>query len=193
MGSDLELSSGITTEACAQCEDEIEFLDEVFIIQVVRVEVHEDMPTLMPLLDEHGDFLYEHYFLHFKCWEEIVYEHKEEMEDTPPVEDELGLIRCDVCGSSIREYETCAAVTCGEIHRSKRSPSGQGHGQDFISLGAPDVLCIHCISSINEYWITFWEGGVTQLNEGECLECQHARCWRAFDCGCTCHEEEEGE
>jgi hypothetical protein len=194
MGSDLSADDPVvwsqSGETCGQCDEPISFGETLVMVQVVRPEIYGSQPTLMPLLDDEGDFLYEHYFLHFGCWESIQEDLSEELEDTPPVEDEFGITRCEVCGSAIREWETCAAITHGEFHRSRRAPDGT-HGVNLVPNGAPDVLCIHCLSLINEEQLEMWEDGVSQ--DGECRECQHSRCWRDFDCACPCHEEQEEE
>lgn len=179
-----------TSEVCAQCEDDLIMTEDVFVIRVMRPVIVAGHPQLRDLLDEEGDFFYENYFLHFKCWEEIVEDFKEEIEDAPPVPDEFPLLRCDCCGSAIREHEPVLVATMGELIRSKRSPSNTGQGLELVPSGAPDVYCTWCLSMINEHYLTFWEDGVTI--DGECLECQHVRCWRGFDCACTCHDEGEG-
>lgn len=175
-----------TGECCAQCDEPLSFGETIVMLQVVRPEFQGDHFVLMPLLDEDGDFLYEHFFLHFSCWEEIADDYKKEIEDTPPVHDAMSIVQCEYCNSGVREWETCGAATHGEFHRSKRAPSGGGHGQELVPNGAPDVICIHCLEQINENSLTFWSEGVGQ--DGECDECQHVRCWRGFDCECTCHE-----
>lgn len=192
MGSDLETSPSSwykTEECCSQCGELLDFGETIIMVQVTRPEVHAEGLTLMPLLDDDGDFLYEHHFLHFGCWEEIADDYKKEVENTPPVLDGMGVIQCDTCQSSIREWETCGSVTHGELHRSRRSPSGAGHGSNLAPSGAPDVLCIHCLGKINDESLELWDEGVGQ--DGECDECQHVRCWRGFDCECVCHQEEE--
>lgn len=186
------VTDGVETlsEVCAQCEEELVLMEDVIVIQVMQAEVVADNPHVGPILNEDNDFLYEHYFLHFKCWEEIEEEFKEEIENMSPVPDEFGILRCECCGSAIREGEPLATITMGELVRSNRFPSGGDPGIELVPAGAPDVYCNWCISSINENHLTFWEGGVDV--DGECLECRHLRCWRGFDCQCTCHDQGEG-
>ncbi len=183
--------ASLTSEICAQCEEDLIEEEDVIVVQVMRPEILNGVPQLVPILDEEGDFQYEHYFLHFKCWEELAEGLKEEVQNTPPVPDELSLLSCECCGSAIREYEPIMGVTLGELIRSKRSPSGD-RGFELYASEAPDVFCLTCLGILNESYITFWDDGVTI--SGECLECQFARCWRGFDCGCICHPNaEEGE
>lgn len=192
MGPDLSaFEEGPTSECCAQCEEEIVFTEDVFTIHVMRPVIVNGLPVLQPVLDENGEFLYEPYFLHFKCWEEIVDDFKEEIEDTPPLEDELALLKCDCCGSGIREHEVLMAATLGELVLSKRAPFGV-HTMALHPSGSPDVFCIWCLTMINNDSLEFWEDGVG-IEDGstECVECQHVRCWRGFDCACTCHEDKE--
>lgn len=190
MGPIVADAPDVTSEVCAQCEDELVIMEDIIVIQVMQAEVVAGHPHIGPLLDEDGDLLYERFFLHFKCWEEIVDQFKEEIEHTPPVPDELSILHCDCCGSGIREGEPLAIATMGELLRSKRRPSGGIPGIELAHAGASDVFCTHCISSINENHLTFWEGGGIDVI-GECLECRHIRCWRGFDCECTCHDEGE--
>ena len=191
MGTALSaLHEGPTNEACAQCEEDLIYTEDVFTIHVMRALIVNGLPVLQPLLDDDGDFLYQPYFLHFKCWEEIVDNHKEEIENTPPVEDEFSLLTCDCCGSDIREHEVLMAATLGELVLSERSPSGQ-RATRLEPSGSPDVFCIWCLSMINNDWIEFWEDGVGIEGESlACLECQGTRCWRGFDCACTCHDDD---
>jgi hypothetical protein len=188
MGTTLEEECAPIDEVCAQCDENLIYMEDVFAIHVMRAVIVNGVPTLQPLLDDEGEFMYEPYFLHFKCWEEIVIELKEERENSPPIPDEYGILRCDCCGSDIREHEPSLVATLGELIVSKRAPTS-GRTMMFHVSGAPDVYCLWCLSTINEEHLEFWEDGVAI--DGECTECQHVRCWRGFDCGCTCHEEEE--
>lgn len=174
-----------TDEICAQCVEPLAYTEEIILLQIAQPEVHEGVVRLTPVLDEEGDFLYGPYFLHYMCWEGILEGHAEEVVNIPPTTDSMSILECDCCKSGIREWEYCAALTMGEFHRSKRSPSGTGHGPELVESGAPDILCLPCISAINEEWIEFWETGIAQ--EHECTLCLNARCWRTFDCDCTCH------
>lgn len=187
MGPDLDDPNGDTTEeVCAQCEDHLIYVEDTFVVQVMRPEIVDGAVQLVPLLDEDGDFLYEPYILHFKCFESIWEDLKEEIADAPPVADDLGVLYCDCCGSAIREYEPVMTATISELLRSKRAPSNIKGLTEIQPSGDPEVFCLWCLSTINENWLTFWDEGVTI--DGECLECQHTRCWRGFDCACVCHE-----
>ena len=178
-----------TDELCAQCEERLAYTEEVFLLQIVRPEVAEGTIRLVPVLAEDGDFLYEPYFLHFSCWEDVLGELKDESKDCPPVPDDMSVLECSCCKSGIREWEYCAALNLGEFHISARSPSGEGCGPDFVEMSTPDVLCLYCVSIINENWLEFWATGIAQ--DQECDDCLHARCWRTFSCECTCHSETE--
>lgn len=192
MGPSLDdVLTGSANEVCAQCEEELIYTEDVFTAYVMKAVIVNGLPVLQPALDEDGDFLYEPYFLHFKCWEEVVDGHKEEIEDAPPVEDEFSLLKCDCCGSGIREHETLMVATLGELVLSERSPSGM-RTTALVSSGSPDVYCLWCASMINSDWLEFWEDGISnEFDANECIECQHVRCWRGFDCACTCHEEDQ--
>ena len=179
-----------TEQVCPQCGENLVFTEDV--IQLLVVQHHADHSAHPVQDDEDGDFLYEPYFLHFSCWEEIQDSLLEEVEDVPPVEDVHGPFRCKFCGSGIRTWEHCGSLTCGEFHISKRNPHGQ-RGEDFIEAAPPDVFCLYCLFVINEGIMEFYDceaGGVSQF--GECGDCLQARCWRlpAGTCPCTCHMEE---
>lgn len=181
-----------TDQICAQCCELTVFTEELVLIQIVQPHFLNGRLLLHPVLhDETGDFLYEPYFLHFACWENVEEELESDIEDIPPISDDLSPIQCKCCQSGIREWERCGAIQMGELHISKRAPNGT-RGEDFVEAGNPDIICLYCLLVINQGILEFWEDGISQ--DCECGDCLQARCWRlgpGTTCPCMCHETEE--
>lgn len=193
MGAELTIEEfSVTTPTghiCADCGEELKYNEEVWLLQVMHLQLMGTPPprqfAYYPVIDEHdarGDFLYEPYFFCFDCWELTYGEHKKEMADEPPVIDDLAVIECTCCGSGIREFEYAGVVTLGEPHPSKRAPNFV-RGPYFEPIREPDVLCLYCLMVINNSLIKLWDD-ISQ--NGECDDCLQMRCWRG-PCACTCH------
>lgn len=170
---------------CAVCgeDDPLTFTEEVFHLQVTQLQMFNGEPVFHPVINEEtGDFQFDPYFFHFGCWEDIEENLKEELEDVPPIQDPLSVFKCKICGSGIREWEYAGQLTYGELHASRRSPDGE-KTERFQVGGRSDILCIHCLATANNEELEMWPD-ISQ--QGECLDCTLARCWR-HGCGCTCH------
>lgn len=176
-----------TTQICSECGELLTFTEEIYLLQIMQPHLQEGRGALNPVLDdEDDDFVYEPHFLHFECWESVVEELRKTVEDKPPVADAQSPFACPVCESGIREWELVGVATIGELHVSKRAPTGQ-HGEDFQTIGPPDVFCLPCLHNINLEITEFWNEQLSQ--EGECELCLFGRCWRDDTCSCTCHEQ----
>lgn len=176
-----------TEEPCASCGESIGFTDEVYLIQIEYAQQSPNGPELHIMQCNDGDYLFEPYFLHIECWEDILSELKDKVNDVPPSIHPEGVLECCMCGSSILLNEYLGTATIGEIHLSDRRPNDQSSTK-FKPNGHPDVYCLHCIALINEEELEMWEG----LNQnGECITCTNVRCWRNVTCHCMCHIEEK--
>ena len=145
-----------------------------------------------PVIDEDsttGDFFYDPYYFCFKCGEDLLEKLKEDAQEEEPVDDnENSTFGCACCGSGIREWEMAGTVSLGEFHLSRRAPNGI-RGPSFQLNGKPDLLCLFCLTIINNNHIEMWDS----LSEaGECEDCILDRCWRDGSdlCACPCHHEE---
>lgn len=177
---------------CAQCEDEIELGEEIFLIQVVQPQRLGGQVFFYPVIDEFdmdGDYLFEPYHFCFSCWEDLLDDLKNEVGEAPPLEDALSIIECSMCGAGIREWEYVVTYTLGEFLRSSRAPAPEcTFGPAFHPNGKPEVLCTYCAAILNEVAIAMWKDF---SHEGECIDCIQLRCWREGDtCTCSCHKGE---
>jgi hypothetical protein len=178
--------------ACADCEDDIYYEEECILLQVVQPQMVGGIVHFWPVMDETGvvsDFQFEPYHFCFHCWEDLLEKVKEEMQDVPPLEDELSVIECSCCGSGIREWERVGTWTIGEFLHSRRAPLHQWPqpGPRFNTVNKPEVLCTYCLVLMDECVISMWEDFP---DPHTCSDCVQMRCWRYQECGCTCHEDE---
>jgi hypothetical protein len=200
MGEGLVLASlplQRTDFICADCGDPITYMDEVFQLQVIRPVRPDRSQTLyLEVTDEHhpeDGFLFEPYYFCYRCWEKNYDEIRDDMEDEPPVDDADSKFECVCCGSGIRQWELAGTFALGEFRLSERSPNGE-RSASFVTLSNVDMLCIYCLTILNDGYIDMWQ----DLSENhECTDCVQARCWRATECGCRCHhsppEEDDDE
>ena len=198
MGEDsVVLQAGVypTGHICTDCGESLDYTDEVWLLQVMKPQQLGGQVFFHQVIDENdpqGDFLFEPYFFCFKCWENTYEAMRTDMEDEPPVPDADGVIECVCCGSGIRAWEYSGVFTLGEFHVSKRAPNGVP-GPQFETISAPDVLCLYCLTLINDDHIVLWDD---LSHGGECSDCIQGRCWRWATCACVCHTdttEEEQE
>lgn len=186
-----------TTQVCPNCGESIVFTEEVVLLQIVQPHIVDGQLLLHPVLGEDGDFIFEPYYVQFSpCWEEIEEWLEEEIEDTPPIEDQCSSLRCRYCRSGIRQWEFCGSLTMGEFRISERAPNRGVVEEAFVPAGEPDIICLYCLYLINEGNLEFWDaemGGISQ--GGECGDCLQARCfrWTPGQCDCPCHADEELE
>ena len=176
-----------TGHICPDCAEELVYTAEVVLLQIQQPHIIGSKVLFTPVVDEagaDGGFIFEPYFYCFSCWEGHFDDLRNEVEDTPPVEDMHSIIACTCCGSGIREDEYVATFHQGEFHVSPRSPNNIA-GPKFVSETKAGVLCLLCITIFNDNYIEMWD----DLNQfGECCDCIERRCWRANSCGCDCHE-----
>lgn len=188
MGTQLNdiLQPSPTGHICSDCEADITYTEETFLIEIVQPQVVGPTVFCYPVKDEHdpeGDFLYEPHYYCFKCWENHYDELRKEVADSPPVNDPQSDIECVCCASGIRSWEQAGMLTLGEFHLSKRAPNGV-RGPRFEPVSKPEILCLYCLSIFNDNYIIMWDD---LSQDGECCDCILARCWRHGPCGCGCH------
>lgn len=164
-----------TAAYCPKCGDEIRLTEEVFHVSFVRAYQAPGGVELSALRPD-GQPVGMPFVFCFECWETQKEELQENCEDELPIEDvhDAGLLACDVCKSDICEGETFALEVFGEIHWSKRSPSGSPTMM-FQSMGDASHLCIECITQIEE------EDNLEVCdfdNNETCVVGRHLRCWR---------------
>lgn len=178
-----------TGHVCADCAEDIVYSTETVRLQVVEAQLVNGRMHTYPVIDEHdlhGDFLFEPFVFDITCWENLLEAVKEDLADVPPLLDPHSPFECSCCGSGIREWEYAGAFTIGEFRVSKRAPNGV-YGPWLAEDTAPELICMACLSNINEDHIDMWEG---LSQHGECTECIAVRCTREEACNCECHEEE---
>jgi hypothetical protein len=188
------LPTHATDFICADCEEPLRYTDEVFLVQVVQMQRYQDRLLFHDIIDDQDPdgpcFRFEPYHFCFKCWEDTYNQVRDETEDEPPVIDGYDLAAdCVCCGSSIRNGEFAGTFTLGEFHLSDRAPNGV-RGQSFKPLGKSDIMCLYCLATMNENYITMWPD-LSQYDE--CIDCIQTRCWRGSACDCRCHHEPPAE
>jgi hypothetical protein len=189
LGENLELAAlpmQQTDFVCADCGDAITYMDEVFLLQVVRPQLYQGRTVHHQVIDEHdvqGSFRFGPYYFCFRCWEKNYEDVCEDISDEPPVEDSASLFECVCCASGIREFELAGTFTLGEFQISERSPSGTA-SHSFIPMSNVDMICLYCLTILNEGYIDMW-GDLSE--DRECPDCVQGRCWRCTHCECRCH------
>jgi hypothetical protein len=180
------LKANSTEHICADCGEAIVCMEEVFLLQVIRPQRWQGQQVHHIVIDEHdpeGCFRFEPYYFCFNCWEKTYEEIHNDMQDELPVNDCYSEFECTCCGSGIRGLELAGLSTLGEFHVSERAPNGM-RDNAFIAISNPDLICIYCMTILNNGYIDMWEN----LNENEeCDDCVQARCWRVEECACRCH------
>jgi len=170
-----------------ECGDEVCYADEIFLLRVMRTQINQDGLAYDDVaLEDGSDLLYEPIMFCFGCWETILETLHEGIENSPPIEDHYGILECSCCSSSIRNDEILGVCTYGEMHLSKRAPSGVPDDVFESTDPDPSAICIGCLNLINQEVTLLWgdEGTpevVQQFNE--CMEGIYARCWRSGCCG----------
>lgn len=180
------LPSHDTEHICADCGDAIVYMEEVFLLQIVRPQLFDGRTLHYQVTDEsdpEGPFKFKPYYFCFKCWEKMYEAVRSDTADEPPVEDEASRFECVCCSSGIRDMELCGIFTLGEFHVSSRAPDGV-RGPNFMQLSSSNMLCLYCTGLMNDGYIDMW----ADLSEnGECSDCVQARCHRTSNCNCRCH------
>jgi hypothetical protein len=185
-----------TDHICADCGDAIVYMEEVFLLQIVRPQLLDGRTLYWQVTDEEepdGPFKFEPYYFCFACWEKLYESVRSDMQDEPPVEDEASQFECVCCSSGIRGTqlilgqvvpgELAGTFTLGEFHVSSRAPDGV-RGPNFMQLSSSNMLCLYCTGLMSDGYIDMW----ADLSEnGECSDCVQARCHRTSNCNCRCH------
>ncbi len=172
------------------CDATLFYGNEVVRIQVVLVQRGDGEMHQYPVIDEDDparDFLFEPYYFCMDCWSKTYEFAKTELKDQLPITDAYSVFDCSFCASGIREVKEYTGVAeIGEFELSRRAPDGL-RGPLFVVTAKPMLLCISCLQLVNEGYIELWSN---LSQNGECIDCCTARCWRA-PCSCTCHSDEE--
>ncbi len=166
---------------CAHCGEPILLLDEAVLLEVAFV-AKTDCVEYFTVEDENGNYAYEPYFFHHRCWEEDVENVLcEYVEEETPVLDGRGVAECEGCTSDILPWETSGVLHLGEFQRSERDPDGEFRIK-FVQYETQKSrpLCIACLALINEDILEMWEGGIT--HRGACPQGVQIRCWRNGAC-----------
>ena len=181
----LRRDSGYSCED-SDCEDTIYYGEEAVLIQVATLRRGDGELLKDPVLDLNDpdhDFLFEPHYFCMECWNALYDFVRNELSDKPPIHDPFSTLTCSCCSSGIREgMEYVGVAEVGEFRRSRRAPDGLS-GPYYEVTANPLLLCLSCLLVINEGLIELWSN-LTQ--DGECIDCSDARCWRA-PCTCTCH------
>jgi len=185
---ELEVTDNATKTGigCPECGNYIHLAEEIFEVRIVQAQLVDGGLVYHDLLNDEGDYAHEPRHFDFECWENLEEDMASYCEDTPPMEDALGLIECDLCKSDIREWEVLALVRFGEIHCSKRSPHGPTY--TFENMGKDKQICLSCVYNADE---RLWEEEIDVIPQvSVCLEGVHSRCWRRNCCKDRCEEPE---
>lgn len=181
---------------CHSCDEVIYLHDDCVLCQVVRLTASGDeflkrvvfYDTEDPREEPEPEF--SPIFMHDDCWAAILEEMQENLKNDQPVEHEKALDDCAVCGSDILDKEICGSVDSGQLIMSPRK-----YETVFDLQEQEFVICSACLTQRHEELENdlaenaFWPE-VSQ--EGECLTCQRACCWRTKrTCHCACHTEEK--
>lgn len=141
---------------CAHCTDYIRLEEDVQVLLVHRCDrEHEFDPPAC--LDPYGDYYFTPYFMHLKCWEEVVSDIEFELqsEEAAPIilDAEHRVCECSICGSMLRQNDPVVTATLGELHRSKKT--GFTFGADIYN--AAKLVCPRCIIPIQEEKFPAWD------------------------------------
>lgn len=179
---------GGATDIMCGCSDEfITIGEDIVCVHLILPYVLDGTIQYNIVQLDDGEPAKEPLFFTYECWENVGEDLGEAVEDLPPVVEQGAILDCDYCGSSIRMGEFCASVHLGEITLSERLTNTTTF---IMSDDTPYVICIACIrlmisSSIDRFEPIEQWGDVSQ--NGECLTCTSARCWRVGVCLCKCH------
>lgn len=169
-----------TDHECAACSDKIEVDSEIVCITVVAfepvtLETGEVSIRATPVSADDGDFLYEPRFLEYECWEDVVDELYNLLNDNPPIIEDGAVASCRICESSILPNEVTGLATKGEIQWSPRTPEYIATHTFDAQDPRPDAICISCLKKLSAEYLNLWDS----VEQGEeCSEGTDIRCWR---------------
>jgi len=153
-----EFDSG---QRCSICGEALLLTEEVFCLELRQAWVEGGELQTFPLLDADGEPEFTSYIFHFECWESATHELGEQVEDIPALTSLEKLLECTECGNSITAWDPYCAVTFGELHASKRRPSG-APAVHFTGLSRPLPLCLVCVARLIDECFDDWEDGVME-------------------------------
>lgn len=175
-----------TSFACAQCGEKVQYGADTTVITIATANLTQSgmryTPLVVDVASDH-DFLYEPCYLCPGCCSAIVEQLDSITRDVVPITDDTSaIISCQSCTCGIQQGEVVGKLTAGEVHRSKRFPSGYSGGSTFVDRDHdPIILCVSCINRLNEDVVDeLWRDPVQQHKE--CREGGDIRCWRT---GCS--------
>lgn len=178
--------------SCIQCGERVQFAQETVVVVIAMAQLTEQGMVYTPLVVDAAtdhDFLFEPIYLCEGCCSGHMEQLEEIVRDIPIVEVPTSITSCRSCTAGINQGEVVGKMTCGEVHRSKRSPNCQSGGTTFVEMdNDPIILCVSCINRLNSDVIDeMWSEPVQQNHE--CPEGTQMRCWRT---GCPAEEHNPG-
>lgn len=170
---------------CAQCENELEMVEEVFLLRLVQSQVIQGALHHNDILAPDNNYKYAPAFFCFDCWEELVEEIRGHQDDSPPVVDQAGIILCDICESDVLPGELVGLAQFGEIHWSDRAPNGL-HSPVFVDMNDEKHICVGCLQLMQEERNDLiWPDELEPVPGFDvCEDGLFARCWRHGNCPC---------
>jgi hypothetical protein len=164
-----------TEHRCAACDDPLCLTEEVVVITVVLPVIEATNFFYAPAEADDNDFLYEPRFCCYECWEDVVNELSEMLDNTPPIEEISAVVLCSVCKSGICLGEVMGLGTMGEFQCSQRSPEIAATTIFDAQDPDPTPICVACLRKLSEDYLDLWES----VGQGdECQEGTEIRCWR---------------
>lgn len=170
---------------CVLCTSDIKLTDEVFLLRVVHPFIVDGKLTYYDIINHDGNYKYPPVLFDFSCWEDEEEEVKLIQEDLPPIQDEGGVILCDICESDICQGEAMGLVQLGEIRLSDRAPNNN-LSASFVEIQDAQHLCIACLAHLEENQRDrLWPDEIEPVpNHEVCVEGLFERCWRNGLCAC---------
>lgn len=170
---------------CVQCTNELEMVEEVFLLRLVHSHLVQRELQHSDVLAADGNYKYMPAFFCFDCYEELVEEVRGQQEDSPPIPDPAGIILCDICESDVLPGELVGLAQFGEIHWSDRAPNGR-HTPVFVDMNDEKHICIGCLHLMEgERGEQIWPDDLEPVPGFEvCEDGLFSRCWRHGNCPC---------
>lgn len=133
---------------CAVCGETLFAGDEIALLELgtVRPFDEEYSPEYFQhLRDITGDIYLIPYHLHLACFAEVMDCIQEEVEDEEtPQKSEDPLLMCPSCGGTLGENDYMCLARPGELHISKRAPTGI-NSKTFKQMGSSKPICLWCM------------------------------------------------
>lgn len=146
-----------TGHVCDCCGEWLYYNDEVIVLEISECAKDPTGPKWQPIYGEDGDYQYAPYLMHLECWEEIIEEVKELLEEHEiGMEADHPVLPCWVCSSDIAAFEPYAAASFGELQVSQRCPSNKSVDR-IQRMGHPKAVCLACVSYAAPTHFEAWE------------------------------------